>query len=117
MALVSGHGTGSYLFAEGSETTIASGVLAPAQSAIIVNGEGGVSDDLVTISPAVGATLAGYQMLLMLKAKTGLTITVKSGSGNITLASGADFSLTGEKTLMLFRMSASDNWNDISGSA
>lgn len=117
MGLISGHATGLYLVADAVELTIASGVLVFTQSAVTVNGEGGASDDLVTINPHADATLAGYQSVLWLKAKTGQTITVKHNTGNIALASGADFSLTGEKTLMLVRMSASEKWNDVSGSA
>lgn len=110
------HATGGYFFTEAVEIDIASGVLTPTQSVIEVDGEGGANDDLVTITPAAGFAVSGFQGLLILKAKTGITITVKHNTGNIALASGADFSLTGERTLMLFRINASAKWNDIAGS-
>lgn len=101
-----------------AQITIVSGVLTATQSEIIVDAEGaGTTDDLATIN--IDSTLvmvSGYTEALLLKARTGDTITVKHGTGNIFLASAADFSLTGEKTLMLVRMSSASNWNDIAGS-
>lgn len=97
--------------------TIAAGVLTATQSQILVNGEGSANDDLATIN--IDSTLimpSGYTEVLLLKAAGALTITVKHGTGNISLASGADFSLTGQKTLMLVRMSSAVHWNDIAGS-
>lgn len=101
-----------------AQITIVSGVLTATQSEIIVDAEGaGTTDDLVTIN--IDSTLimpSGYTEVLLLKAKAADTITVKHGTGNIFLASAADFSLTGEKTLMLVRISSAANWNDIAGS-
>lgn len=101
---------------EAVEVIIASGVLTVSQSLVTVEGEGAANDDLVTIAFAPAFTKAGYQAPVYLKAKAGRTITLKHGTGNISLASGADFSLTGEKTICLLRMTDSDDFNDLAGS-
>lgn len=111
-----GVGTRGFFLSDAVEIPIVGGVLTVTQSKVIVEGEGGANDDLVTIAFADTFTKAGYEPLVYLKAKTGRTITLKHGTGNISLASGADFSLTGEKTICLLRMTAADNFNDLAGS-
>lgn len=105
-----------FMLADAVEIPIIGGVLTVTQSKVIVEGEGAANDDLVTIAFADDFTKAGYEPPIYLKAKTGRTITVKNSGGNIRLASGADFSLTGEKTICLLRMTATDNFNDLAGS-
>lgn len=78
--------------------TLASGVGAPATHKVLlmIAAETGTADDLVTL------TLAGQPRLLLLKADTGDTITLKHATGNIYLSSGLDFALSGNKTICLF---------------
>lgn len=104
---------GGFLMKEAVEIAIVSGVLTVTQALVTVEGEGGADDDLVTIEFADSFTKTGYQPVIYLKAKTGRTITVKHGTGNISLASEADFSLTGEKTKALLRLTDADDFNDI----
>lgn len=97
--------------------TLATNVLTATQSQVIVAAQTGTTDNLATLN--IDSTLLmpdGYTEVILLKADTGDTITVKHGTGNIYLASASDFTLTGEKTLMLVRMGGTSNWNDIAGS-
>lgn len=117
MALGAALGIGFLRLKAGIIITLASDVLIATQSQIFVAAESGTTDNLTTINISTSLIMtSGYTESLLLKADTGNTITVKHGTGNIHLASGADFTLTGEKTLMLVRMSSSSNWNDIAGS-
>jgi hypothetical protein len=62
----------------------------------VLAAETGTSDNLATVN---GTATYGRQVCL--KAAAGHTITVKHSTGNIFLNSGADFSLSGEKVLLL----------------
>jgi hypothetical protein len=104
--------TDSFLMKEAVEIAIVSGVLTVTQQLVIVEGEGGANDDLVTIAFHADFVKANYQPIVILKAKTGRTITLKHSGGNIRLKAGADFSLTGELTKPLLRMTSSSNFND-----
>lgn len=104
--------TGAWFLNEAVEIEIVSGVLTVTQSLVTVEGEGGANDDLVTIEYSEEFLKSGYQTPLYLKAKSGRTITIKNSGGNIRLKAGSDFSLTGELTKPLLRMSGADNFND-----
>jgi hypothetical protein len=65
----------------------------------------GTTDDLKTLNGGSGNTFVTIQ------AASGHTITIKHGTGNIFLNGGADFILSGDKTLVLFFDSS--NWSDI----
>ncbi len=71
----------------------------------IIAAQSGTADDLATI------TASDDRTLLVIQADTGDTITVKDGTGNIQLNGGADFSLTGDATLLLFFDGT--NWADL----
>lgn len=70
-----------------------------------VKAETGTADDLATVNGGSGVLFVTFQ------AKSGHTITVKNGTGNINLNGGADFALSGDKTLTLFFDGT--NWADI----
>ncbi|MBK8035289.1 MAG: hypothetical protein IPK17_38455 [Chloroflexi bacterium] len=96
-------GDGSWAFRHLTSTTatlltIASGVVtAPATTCFItIAAQTGTADDLDT------ATVIGAPRIILLQADTGDTIAVKHNTGNIKLNGGADFSLSGDKTLALF---------------
>lgn len=96
-------GDGSWAFRHLTSTTatlltIASGVVtAPATTCFItIAAQTGTADDLDT------ATVTGAPRIILLQADTGDTIAVKHNTGNIKLNGGADFSLSGDKTLALF---------------
>lgn len=70
-----------------------------------VHAETGTTDNLATINGGSG------NQQLTLQAKSTDTITVKNGTGNIFLNGGADFALSGDKTLLLFYDGT--NWSDV----
>lgn len=105
--------TGGFLMKEAVTIEIVSGVLTVTQSLVYVEGEGEADDELVTIEFAPGFVKDGYQPPVYLKAVSGRTITIKHGTGNISLASAGDFSLTGEKTKGFLRMDAESDFNDL----
>ncbi len=76
--------------------TLSSGAVTVTQTAHILAAESGTTDDLDTL------TVAGDYSLVLLKATASHTITVKHGTGNISLNGAADFELSGDKTLLLF---------------
>jgi hypothetical protein len=88
-----------------STLAIASGAVTVTKSNHIIESESGTTDDLTTISGAVA------DQVLVLRAKTGHTITVKHGAGNIYLNGAADFVLTGNKALLIFPNGS--NWSDV----
>lgn len=81
-------------------------------SLVIVNGQGGVNDDLKTI---LNATFAGQ--ILLLQTVAGQTITLKHlfGGGNIRLSTGADIMLTPQTTIQLYFDSVANQWADVVG--
>jgi hypothetical protein len=76
--------------------TISGGAITATKSTHIIAAETGTEDDLDTIN---GLT---DRQLLLIKADTGDTITVKHATGNIHFDSGADFELSGDSWLLLF---------------
>lgn len=107
----------SILLEDADTYPIAGGIVVLEQSLCIITTETGASDDLNTITPGDKLTKTGYQAMIFIKAATGKTIVIKdasvAGSGNIECSTGADISLTGERTLCLIRMNAAAKWNDI----
>ena len=79
-----------------SALTIASGAVTATQNLHTITSESGTTDDLATITAAADRTL------LLLQATATHTITVKHGTGNISLNGAVDFVLTGNKALLLF---------------
>ncbi len=70
----------------------------------LVDGEGSAADDLATITGGIEG------QVVIIKAN-GITLTVKHGTGNISLSNGADFDLTDGKQIVLVYDSA--NWLDL----
>ena len=92
--------SGSFAPATGTSLTIASGVVTVAQMKHVIAAETGTADDLDTIT--VDSTIgSGYQGIVILRADTGDTITLKHGTGNIALPGSIDVSLSGQAVLML----------------
>jgi hypothetical protein len=94
--------------------TIASGVVTATQQLHIIAAETGTADDLDTITVGFSDLIAAgntYRPSIRIKADSGDTITVKDSTGNIALASGGDYTLTGEKLLELQWNGTS--WNDV----
>lgn len=85
--------------------TISSGVVTITQGYHFIESGSGTTDNLTTINGGVA------EQILTIQADSGDTITVKHGTGNVFLNGGADFVLSGHKTLALFYDGA--NWSDI----
>jgi hypothetical protein len=82
------------VLADSTTKTIGSGAVTVDKDFHVVAAESGTADDLVTISGGVAG------QLLVLRADSGDTITVKR-TGNIALNGEVDFSLSGDKSLLL----------------
>ena len=88
--------SGSRRFTAGATIPIATGIITVTQSNHIITAETSTTDDLVTITIGAALVSTSHSLIIRLQADTGDTITIKHGTGNIELASGADFSLRGE---------------------
>lgn len=75
---------------------VSAGAVTATQNLHTITSESGTSDDLTTI------TAAALRTLLLIYATATHTITVKHGTGNISLNGAADFILSGNKSLLLF---------------
>ncbi len=95
----------TYKLSAGVELTEASDAITITQAYHTVAAESSTTDNLATINGGSGV------LFPTLQAKAGHTITVKNGTGNIFLNGGADFALSGDKSLMLFFDGT--NWADI----
>jgi len=96
--------------------TIASGVVTVVYGFHIIAAQTGTTDDLDTITLGYGdLTVAGttYRPQLAIKADSGDTITVKHGTGNISLPGAYDIALSGDT--VLFLIYDGTNWNANSG--
>lgn len=103
----SGNLTANSLVSPASTTlTIASNAVTITQGFHIIEASSGTTDSLKTISGGVSG------QFLLIKADADDTITVNHGTGNIFLSSGADFAMSGHKTLLLFYDGT--NWSDVS---
>src|SRR5512134_1113341 len=80
--------------------TIASGAALIAQTFVELASETGTSDDLTTLT--FDGLLPGARPLVVLSAKSGHTITLKHGTGNMQFNGAADITLTDSKALLLF---------------
>jgi hypothetical protein len=103
--------SGIFAVATADAQSIASGVMTITQAFTVVSAETSTTDDLDTISLAGSLTLGTYRPIIILQAASGHTITVKHGTGNISLNGAADFSLTDAKMLALFYNGT--NWYDL----
>lgn len=116
MALGADVSIGFLRFEAANTKTIASGILIVDQSMTIVNGEGAANDNLDTLTIDTSLTMpSGYTEMLILKAATGLTITIRDAQDNILTNSGNNFAFTGVMMALLFRVSASSPWICING--
>lgn len=107
---------GLYRFGNANTKTIASGVLTVTQTMTIVNGEGAANDDLDTINIDTSVILpSGYAEMLVLRAATGLTITIRDNQDNILTNSGNNFAFTDIMMAVLFRVAGSGDWICING--
>ena len=88
--------------------TIDGGLLAKSRRYHIVAAESGSTDDLDAIDTGPDG------QILILRAYTGHTITVKDGTGNLSLA--GDFTLSGNSTITLIYDSTYALWLEISRS-
>lgn len=104
---------------DASILTIATGVITITQTMHTVAAESSTTDDLdtINISANVPTTVGSdtFRSYILLRADTGDTITVKHGTGNITLASATDYVLSGSKTLQLLYTGSA--WVDLQSSA
>ena len=75
------------IFKAAAAKTVASGVLTVDMSGHVVDGEGSADDDIDTIN---GGTA---EQLLFLRPDSGITLTLKHGTGNILTNDGTDFVL------------------------
>jgi hypothetical protein len=100
--------TGYYKFDSATIITLASDTATITQAAHIIAAETGTADNLTTITGISGVTAPYF---VVLQADAGDTITVKNGTGNVNLNGGADFDLSGNKTLALWFDGT--NWSDI----
>lgn len=99
-----------------STKNIASGILTVDQSITIVNGEGAANDNLDRINIDTSLIMpSGYTEMLILRAATGLTITIRDAQDNILTNSGNNFAFTDIMMAVLFRVSGSSSWICING--
>jgi hypothetical protein len=116
MALGADVNLGFIRFEAANNKTIASGVLTVDQSMTIVNGEGAANDNLDRINIDTSLTMpSGYTEMLILRAATGLTITIRDAQDNILTNSGNNFAFTDVTMAILFRVSGSSSWICING--
>lgn len=95
-----------------SDATIASGVITPTSSFVLVDTESAAStDDLDTIT----GTREGDILILGTK-NSGRDVTVKHNTGNLRLAGGADFTLARIRSKITLIYNGSDSWDEISRS-
>lgn len=94
------------LFEDATVLTIASGSVTTTQTVHTIAAQSGTADDLDTV-------VADNGKFLFIRADTGDTITVKHGTGNISIIGGNDIALTGNTALMLFCLD--DEWSVIGG--
>lgn len=97
--------TSSIRFTDATILTLASGVVTVTDGYHIIASESGTADDLDTITPSFEDTTVNsvnYRPMLLIKADTGDTITVKHGTGNIQLSNSTDYDLSGDLVLQLF---------------
>jgi len=76
--------------------TIATGAVTVTQNTHIIAAETGITDDLDTINGTIDRQLVAIQ------ADTGDTITIKHGTGNITVLTGNDLPISGDDWVLLF---------------
>jgi len=98
--------------------TIATGAVTATKMLHTIAAETGTADDLATITAGhsdLSAAGNTYRPLLIIKADTGDTITLKHGTGNIQLGSGADYALTGDRLISFFYDGT--NWIEVSSSS
>jgi hypothetical protein len=88
-----------------SQLTLSSDAATVTKGYHTIAAQTGTADNLATLSGGAG------NMLVLLQAKAGDTITVKHGTGNIFLNGAADFTLSGDKSLLLFYDGT--NWADL----
>ncbi len=88
--------------------TISGGVVTLTGGWHKIAAETGTTDDLDTITPAVGALTP---QRIVIRADTGDTIAVKHSTGNIELAGAVDISMSGNDQVMLIWDGS--NWTDI----
>jgi hypothetical protein len=93
-------------------------VVTVTQTMHVIAAESGVADDLATINISADIPTASgstnFRTYILLRADSGDTITVKHGTGNISLGSGADYVLSGNKTLQLLYTGTA--WVDLQSS-
>jgi hypothetical protein len=92
-------------FKDATTLTIASGVVTATQTAHIIAAETGTTDNLDTITISADHLSGGgvtYRPLLLLRADTGDTITLKHGSGNLDFTGSKDITLTDGAWILFF---------------
>jgi hypothetical protein len=99
---------GKIIVAADTELTIASGAVTVTQVYHTIRGEGSANDELATIN---GGEVG--QLLLIRTATSAHTITVKAGTGNITM--GGDFFMNNTADTLLL-INTGTNWLEVSRS-
>ncbi len=95
--------------------TIASGELTVSQSFMTVSSESGTTDNLDTLTVDTDLTMpSDYVELVMLRAATGHTITIRDAQDNIVTNSGNNFAFTDVQVALLLRVAA-DQWVCLNG--
>ena len=107
---------GALKSSEFATTAIATGVLTITSVYTIAQAETSTTDDIDTITPNLEGITSTDVYLVMIEADSGDTITVKHGTGNITLQSTVDVILTGGQRLLLFG-DATNGFTDFATSA
>lgn len=116
MSLGADINAGMLRLAAANTKTIASGILTVDQDVTIVNGEGAANDNLDTIIVDTSLLLpSGFGDMLILRAATGLTITIRDNQDNILTNSGNNFAFTDIMLVLLFRINGSADWIAING--
>lgn len=93
---------GAFRSADIATIPIASGVLTITSAMVIAQAESGTADDIATITPDIESINATDRYFVMIEADAGDTLTLKHGTGNLTLKGAADIELTGGQRALLF---------------
>jgi hypothetical protein len=95
---------------------IASDVLTITSAYTIAQAQSGTADDIATITPNLNGISDTDSYFVMIEADAGDTITLKDGTGNLTLKGAVDIALTGGQRALLFG-SAADGFTDFAVSS
>ena len=94
------------------EKTLSSDAMTPTSSRVVINGEGGLADDLATIT---ATNFNDGDLLILSRKSTSGDITVKNTTGNILC--GSDRTISTNSTMLLIYNGIATKWDMLSYAA